>query len=163
MKACPCGSGRSYADCCQPYITGAKKAPSAEALMRARYSSYVEHTVEFLVSSCVPEGQKDIDMDQTRSWSEKSQWLGLRIVSVEKGGPADTEGIVEFEATYVMDGLKDRHRERASFKKINGDWLYESGAIVPTTIVREGPKVGRNDPCPCGSGKKYKHCCGKGA
>jgi SEC-C motif-containing protein len=62
-----------------------------------------------------------------------------------------------------MDGLKDRHREWASFKKINGDWLYESGAIVPTTIVREEPKVGRNDPCPCGSGKKYKHCCGKGA
>jgi preprotein translocase subunit SecA len=27
--------------------------------------------------------------------------------------------------------------------------------------VRTGPKVGRNDPCPCGSGKKYKQCCGK--
>ncbi len=163
MKACPCGSGRDYADCCKPYITGVQKAPSAEALMRARYSSYVEHAVEFLVSSCVPEGQKDIDMEQTRSWSEKSQWLGLKIVSVEKGGPADTEGVVEFEATYVMDGLKDRHHERAAFKKINGDWLYENGSIVPTTIVREGPKVGRNDPCPCGSGKKYKHCCGKNA
>jgi SEC-C motif-containing protein len=76
MKACPCGSGRSYDDCCRPYITGAQKAPSAEALMRARYSSYVEHTVEFLVSSCVPEGQKDIDMDQTRSWSENpSVWV----------------------------------------------------------------------------------------
>ena len=32
-----------------------------------------------------------------------------------------------------------------------------------TTMVRETPKVGRNDPCPCGSGKKYKKCCGKDA
>ena len=31
------------------------------------------------------------------------------------------------------------------------------------TVRRETPKVGRNDPCPCGSGKKYKHCCGRNA
>lgn len=30
------------------------------------------------------------------------------------------------------------------------------------TVVHEGPKIGRNDPCPCGSGKKYKKCCGAG-
>lgn len=33
---------------------------------------------------------------------------------------------------------------------------------VPDTVRREAPKVGRNDPCPCGSGKKYKQCCGAG-
>jgi hypothetical protein len=36
----------------------------------------------------------------------------------------------------------------------------KSGASSPLTERRAGPKVGRNDPCPCGSGKKYKHCCG---
>jgi preprotein translocase subunit SecA len=35
----------------------------------------------------------------------------------------------------------------------------EQPAVVPAPI-RSGPKVGRNDPCPCGSGKKYKACCG---
>ncbi len=162
MKLCPCGSGRSYSDCCEPYITGALRAPTAEALMRARYSAYAEHAIQFLVDSCVKEGQADIDMEQTRSWSEKSQWLGLKILSADKGQPGDTEGVVEFEASYVLDGLKDRHHEKAFFKKVDDAWLYEKGEIVPTTIVRSAPKVGRNDPCPCGSGKKYKYCHGKG-
>jgi len=163
MEACPCGSGRSYDDCCGPYISGAKKAPTAEALMRSRYTAYAKHAVDYIVDTCVRDGQRDIDVEQTRKWSEKSQWLGLKIVSSSKGGPADSEGTVEFIASYAMDGLKDEHREKAKFKKTDGVWLYEDGEIVPTTIVRAGPKVGRNDPCTCGSGKKYKHCCGKGA
>jgi SEC-C motif-containing protein len=163
MKTCACGSGKSYSDCCEPYIKGKKAAPTAEALMRSRYTAYVEHAIEYIVNTCVPEGRDDIDMEQTRSWSEKSQWLGLTILSTDKGGPADTEGIVEFEAAYALDGLKDVHHERAYFKKMDNTWLYEKGEIVPTTIVRAAPKVGRNDPCPCGSGKKYKHCCGRSA
>ena len=163
MDACPCGSGRSYEDCCRPYISGSKKAPTAEALMRSRYSAYAKHEVDHIVATCVRDGSRDIDVEQTRRWSEKSQWLGLRIVSSEKGSPSDTEGTVEFIASYVMDGLKDEHRERAKFVKKDGDWLYDDGEIVPTTIVRSGPKVGRNDPCSCGSGKKYKHCCGRSA
>jgi SEC-C motif-containing protein len=63
----------------------------------------------------------------------------------------------------VTDGLRDRHHERATFKKQDGVWLYDDGEIVPTTIVRSTPKVGRNDPCPCGKGLKYKQCCGKNA
>ena len=35
------------------------------------------------------------------------------------------------------------------------------GTVAPATIRRQGKKVGRNDPCPCGSGKKYKNCCGR--
>jgi SEC-C motif-containing protein len=163
MKPCPCGSGRSYADCCEPYILGTLKAPTAEALMRSRYSAYAEHAIDHIVQTCVKDGSHDIDVEQTRSWSQKSQWLGLKILSVSQGGPGDTEGTVEFEATYIMDGLKDRHHERAHFKKTDGAWLYTDGDIVPTTIVRSAPKQGRNDPCACGSGKKFKHCCGKGA
>ena len=37
----------------------------------------------------------------------------------------------------------------------------ENAPKISTTIVNSGLKVGRNDPCPCGSGKKYKQCCGK--
>jgi SEC-C motif-containing protein len=131
--------------------------------MRSRYSAYAKHEVDHIVATCVRNGERDIDVEQTRRWSEKSQWLGLKIVSSEKGSPSDTEGTVEFIASYVMDGLKDEHRERAKFVRKDGDWLYDDGEIVPTTIVRSTPKVGRNDPCSCGSGKKYKHCCGKSA
>ena len=45
--------------------------------------------------------------------------------------------------------------------KKEGEWVYHSGSLIPTTIVRDGAKVGRNDPCPCGSGLKYKRCCGR--
>ncbi|MDR1318646.1 MAG: YchJ family protein [Treponema sp.] len=160
MKACPCGSGRAISDCCGPYITGKSKAPTAEALMRSRYSAYVEHAVDYIIKTCIHDVKDDVDIKQTRDWSEKSRWLGLKIISAEKGGPGDTEGTVEFEAAYERDGLKDIHHEKARFKKQNGEWFYDEGDIVPRTVVRTSPKVGRNDPCPCGSGKKYKHCCG---
>jgi SEC-C motif-containing protein len=162
MKNCPCGSGRAYADCCEPYISGKAKPLTAEALMRSRYSAYVEHEIDYIINTCVHRGKDDIDYKSTRDWSEQSTWLGLKIISVEKGGPTDTEGTVEFEASYEQHGLKDTHHEKAKFKKdaeANGGWLYDEGHVLPRTIVRSVPKTGRNDPCPCGSGKKYKHCC----
>jgi SEC-C motif-containing protein len=166
MKNCPCGSGRQYSDCCEPYISGKAKAPTAETLMRSRYSAYVEHKIDYIINTCVHKGKDDIDYKSTRDWSEQSKWLGLKIISVEKGGANDTEGTVEFEASYERDGLKDVHHERAKFKKDKTEdegkgaqWLYDEGHITPITVVRSSPKTGRNDPCPCGSGKKYKHCC----
>jgi SEC-C motif-containing protein len=165
MKQCPCGSGRDYSACCGQYIWGKAKPPTAEALMRSRYSAYVEHAIDYIIDTCVHRGKDDIDYKSTRDWSEQSTWLGLKIISVEKGGPADTEGIVEFEAIYEKDGLKDIHHETAKFKRENGGsegaWLYVDGRISPRTVVRSTPKVGRNDPCPCGSGKKYKQCHGR--
>ena len=161
MKQCPCGSGRDYSACCGQYIGGKAKAPTAEALMRSRYSAYVEHAIDYIINTCEHRGKDDIDYKSTRDWSEQSTWLGLKIISVEKGGLADNDGVVEFEATYEKDGLKDVHHETAKFKKEGGEWLYIEGRISPRTIVRTSPKVGRNDPCPCGSGKKYKQCCGR--
>ena len=161
MKTCPCLSGLAYAECCEPYIKGAKNPPTAEALMRSRYSAYAEHAIDYIVETCSPDEKEKIDIKQTKNWSERSTWLGLKILSAEKGRAEDTEGSVEFEAVYETDGLRDIHHERAKFKKHEGRWLYEEGSVVPKTIIRTGPKVGRNDPCPCGSGKKYKQCCGK--
>lgn len=161
-KLCPCGTGLPYAGCCEPIISGKSKAPTAEALMRARYSAYVKHEIDFIANSCIRvEGENDIDMEETRRWSEDSQWLGLKIHSTKQGGSADSEGVVEFSANYIYKGLKDEHREFAGFKKVDGNWMYAEGQLVTTTVVRSGPKVGRNEPCSCGSGKKFKQCCGK--
>jgi len=161
MKKCPCGSGLDYSGCCEPYIIGKAKAPTAEALMRSRYTAYAEHEVGYIINTCVHRGKDDIDEKSTRDWSEQSNWLGLTILSAENGGPEDTAGTVEFEAVYERDGMKQVHHERATFKKENNEWFFEEGRVTPQTVVRTGPKVGRNDPCPCGSGKKYKHCCGR--
>jgi len=167
MKDCPCGSGRSYTECCLPYISGKTTAPTAEALMRSRYSAYVEHEIDYIMNTCVRNDEKNIDRKSTSDWSEKSTWLGLTIISTEKGGPLDSEGTVEFKAEYKHDGLIEVHHEIARFKKektegtTGGAWLYDDGQLVPHTIKRDGPKTGRNDSCPCGSGKKYKFCCGR--
>ncbi|MDP2792050.1 MAG: YchJ family protein [Rectinemataceae bacterium] len=160
MENCPCGTGRTYEECCGRYIAGPDTAPTAEALMRSRYTAYVKSKVDYIVSTCTE--TEGIDLDSTRKWSEKSTWLGLKIHKTAKGGAGDTTGEVEFSATYVLDGLREEHREIAKFEKKDGKWLYSEGEVVPQTVVREGPKVGRNDPCPCGSGKKYKKCCGTG-
>ena len=163
MKNCPCGSGLVYSDCCEKYIRGKAKAPTAEALMRSRYSAYVEHEIDYIINTCVVKKENNIDYQSTSDWSRQSKWLGLKIISTEKGGVNDTEGTVEFEATYEHKGLKDVHHEFAKFKKeaATGEWLYEEGRVSPRTIVRSAPKTGRNDPCPCGSGKKFKHCCAR--
>jgi SEC-C motif-containing protein len=160
-KGCPCGSGLAYNQCCEPYISGAENAPTAEALMRSRYTAYVEHAIDYIIQTCTDDEKNKIDYGQTKIWSEKSKWLGLKILAVEKGSAGDSVGSVEFQATYEMDGLHDIHHEKASFKKQEGRWLYDEGSVIPKTVVRSVPKTGRNEPCPCGSGKKYKHCCGK--
>lgn len=159
---CPCGSSKDYTACCEPIIRGTNPALTAEDLMRARYSAYVKQEIDFIVDSCeATNGERDIDLKATKSWSEDSTWYGLKILRTEKGGAEDEEGLVEFQATYSRKGLKDVHHEIGYFKKIDGRWLYSTGNLKTTTIVREGRKVGRNEPCPCGSGKKYKACCGR--
>lgn len=159
---CPCCSGKTYGECCEPIIKGTKKAPTAESLMRARYSAYEKQEIDFIINSC--EDSKDIgeiDRRATEDWSKNSTWHGLKILRTEKGTEDDDEGIVEFEATYTKKQIRDVHHEIAYFKKINGEWLYSVGQLKTTTVVREGAKIGRNEPCPCGSGKKYKKCCGR--
>lgn len=161
-ELCPCGSGKSYAECCGEIINGTRKALTAEVLMRARYTAYVKHEIDFIISTC-EKGEEiaEIDRKATEDWSRQSTWHGLKILRTEKGTESDDDGIVEFTATYTQKGMRDVHHETGYFKKINGEWAYSVGNLKTTTVVREGAKIGRNDPCPCGSGKKYKRCCGR--
>jgi SEC-C motif-containing protein len=159
---CPCGSGKLYAQCCEPIISGKEQTKTAEALMRARYSAYVTHEIDFIIKSCDNTEKNNIDPGATKAWSEESVWRGLRILHTDKGTETDPEGTVEFEAQYTSKaGLRQAHHETASFKKIDGTWCYVSGETKAMTVTREGRKIGRNEPCPCGSGKKYKPCCGR--
>ncbi len=161
MEQCPCGSGKSYAQCCGPIIKGKRKAASPEELMRSRYSAYAKTEVAHVIKSTAPNQRKGLDENATRTWSQNSEWNGLEILATEGGGPEDDTGIVEFAATYTEGGSAKRHHERGQFRRIRGTWYYEDGEMVKQKpVVREEPKVGRNDPCPCGSGKKFKKCCG---
>lgn len=161
MSDCPCGSGHDYAACCEPVLSGAMRATTAEALMRARYSAYIKGNISFLGESLYTASRHDWDEAATRKWAEQSQWLGLEVLSTENGREDDDEGTVEFVASYKEDGLLKQHHENSLFRKEDGSWFYVDGQLpTPETVQRETPKTGRNDPCPCDSGKKYKKCCG---
>jgi SEC-C motif-containing protein len=158
---CPCGSGNLYSECCAPVISGEKKAETAEALMRARYTAYAAGEIDFLRVSSTAAVQADFDEESSRAWSAAAEWHGLEIISTEKGGKRDEEGTVEFRALYTANGEFCNHHEVSRFVKEKDGWKFDDGELVgEKPVVREEPKIGRNDPCPCGSGKKYKKCCG---
>ena len=162
MTDCPCGSGLDYAICCEPCISGAAPAATAVALMRSRYTAYVKNEIPYLGETLHPQHRSDWDADATRKWSENAEWNALEILSTQAGEADDEEGLVEFAALYREDDLDKRHHETSHFSKHNGRWYYVDGELPkPSTHRNETPKVGRNDPCPCGSGKKYKKCCGR--
>lgn len=160
MTLCPCGSGKSYSQCCEPYITGAAIPATAEALMRSRYTAYTKKDVDYIEKTHAPETRDTLDMEATREWAEESNWLELNILRTEAGGSNDDTGTVEFTANYKVKKDEYRHHEISSFVKHDGVWYFLDGYTPSATVVRETPKVGRNEPCPCGSGKKYKKCCG---
>ena len=161
MSLCPCGSNRELEECCRPIIKGSRRARTAVELMKARYVAYTTGDIDFIISSHDPETRENVSKEATEEWSRSAHWLGIEIRSTVGGGPDDDEGVVEFVASFELEGKKINHHEKSYFKKINGNWFFVDGQVVPETFVRSAPKVGRNDPCPCGSGKKFKNCHGR--
>ncbi len=172
-SVCPCGSEVSFSACCEPFLEGKSFPDTAEKLMRSRYAAFVTKNLEYIQSTMAPAAKKDFDLDATKHWVETADWKGLKIVSTEKGGPDDTKGMVEFTATYSQNGEGIDHHEVSEFRKDkSGHWLFFGGEAhthkegeshhhdAPSAPhVRTDAKVGRNDPCSCGSGKKFKKCC----
>ncbi len=161
MTQCPCGSGRELAQCCQPIINGEEKAERAEALIRARYTAHTLGAMEFILATHHPSTRSDIDEAATARWARESQWLGLEILSVEGGEADDNSARIEFIARY-RDAARRRHthHERGVFEKYHGQWYFRDAEVPDVNqFRREAPKQGRNEPCACGSGKKYKKCC----
>jgi SEC-C motif domain protein len=162
MEECPCGSAIAFADCCKPLIDGERPAETAEALMRSRYTAHATKAFDYIFDTTYPDSRKEDDRNSTAAWSKKLDWQRLEIRSVEHGGADDNAGTVEFVARYRKNGKAFDHHEIAEFVREDGRWYFKDGQPPPPVqIVRESPKIGRNDPCSCGSGKKYKKCCGK--
>lgn len=124
---CPCGSAKAFSSCCEPFIAGAQEAPTAEALMRARYTAYTQHHIDFLLRTYAPDQQYLFDRETTLEWARRSRWLGLEIKSRDGGEPADDDGSVEFVAWYTRDGKKLRHHEVSQFKRFDNRWYYVEG------------------------------------
>jgi len=160
MELCPCQSSKTYVECCLPYIEGTQPVPTAQALMRARYTAHAKGFYDYLESTVHPDLRNEEERQQMEGWSKEVEWHSLEILATRDGGVDDTTGEVSFDAQYTVHGMPQHLREDAFFRKEDGTWFYVDGNVHGDKPVRRaGPKIGRNDPCSCGSGKKYKKCC----
>lgn len=119
---CPCGSDTHYQKCCGRYIDDHAQAPTAEALMRSRYTAYTLPNVNYLSSTWeLSHCPKPLALDKTQ------HWIGLKILNVTLGTETDSTGSVEFIARYKIAGRAFRLHEVSRFIKVEGSWLYVNG------------------------------------
>jgi len=121
---CPCLSGEQYGHCCGRYHRGDAEAPTAEQLMRSRYSAFVVLDAGYLLRTWDPDTRPDgLELDPA------TEWRRLDIVSTSRGGPLDTEGIVEFKAYFRHDGERGVQHETSRFVRRDRRWYYV-GAVT---------------------------------
>ncbi|MCF7520532.1 YchJ family protein [Neisseria sp. ZJ106] len=147
---CPCGSGKKYDDCCRPLHQSERLPETAEALMRSRYSAYVLQKIDYIVETTVPAQQHLLNRADLAAWSRETRWLGLEVLRhIPKIGKHHAQ--VEFCARFAEGGEVCEHHELSAFVQADGRWYF----IDPTV-----PLPTMKQPCICGSGKKFKACCG---
>ena len=118
---CYCGLEKTFQHCCEPIIKGIQKAPTAESLMRSRYSAYATHQVDYLLESTHISERKYYSRSEILLWATCNQWLQLEILKY-------TETTVEFKAYFLDSKLqKQIHHEFSTFKLKNGSWFYVDG------------------------------------
>jgi SEC-C motif-containing protein len=119
VSGCPCGSGRAYADCCEPLHDGRARASTAEQLMRSRYAAYARGRTDYVFRTWHPRTRPP-EVEPVAGLV----WTGLSVLAVEAGGAEDDEGMVEFEAAHTAaDGPGVLH-ERSRFVRRGGRWVY---------------------------------------
>ena len=119
---CPCLSGEVYGACCGPLHHGTTPAPTAERLMRSRYSAFVLLRASYLLETWHPSTRPaTLDLDPA------TRWFGLEIVRTKAGGPFDAEGVVEFEARHRGDDGVGTQHEVSRFVRVDRRWLYVDG------------------------------------
>ena len=154
---CVCGSAKAAEKCCLLIIKNIKKAESAEQLMRSRYTAYATKNQDYVLRSWHSSTRPaEIDLENN------TYWTGLKVLSAT---PAESrvveaaEAYVEFVADYVNNGQPGQMHERSRFLLEQGEWRYVDGEQLDSVLAGNKVAPGRNDPCYCGSGKKFKKCC----
>ena len=120
---CPCQSGKQYAICCGPFHKGKIHAPTAETLMRSRYTAYAQGNAQYIYRTWHEKTRPSL---QSLRDSEPQALVALKIVSTLEGGEDDQKGMVEFIATYESpkDEPLEQHKEKSLFVRAKGRWVY---------------------------------------
>ncbi len=146
---CPCRSGQLFDQCCGRFISHRELPENAVQLMRSRYCAYVLDDAEYLSETWHPDFRPSeliADPDV--------RWINLTIIASDE---QEELAMVEFEARLLVNGQVQAMHEKSAFTLERGRWLYTNGEMLAPTFQPWMP--GRNESCPCGSGKKYKRCC----
>ena len=147
---CFCRSGKEYKHCCAPFHLHTAVPEKAEQLMRSRYTAYVLKNIPYIVATTVPSQQTLLETHLLQEWADNTTWLGLEILKTEN--LTKTQSAVEFKAIFQGEEGKLTHQERSIFVKIENRWYFVDPTVSLPTMKQ---------PCVCGSGKKFKHCCGE--
>ncbi|WP_062517451.1 YchJ family protein [Demequina gelatinilytica] len=124
--ACPCGSGASFAGCCRPYLRGEADAPTAEALMRSRYTAFVRRDAAYLASTWHA-STRPLDVAEGL---DEAEWRGLEILGTTDGLEGDDAGTVTFVAHHATGAISmGQHRETSRFVRVDGRWQYVDGDL----------------------------------
>ncbi|MCU1421550.1 MAG: hypothetical protein JWN36_1201 [Microbacteriaceae bacterium] len=119
---CPCLSGNSYDECCGRFHSGAAIAPTAEALMRSRYSAYALGLPGYILETWHASTRPaSLELDPSLTWYR------LDVLDA-RGGPFDRAGLVEFRAYYRSDGQRGDQHEVSRFVREGGRWYYVDAA-----------------------------------
>lgn len=155
MNNCYCGSSQSFAQCCQPFLKYDVKPAHAEQLMRSRFSAFCRQDFQYLIDTLHPSKREPSELKQLQENSQSTHWVKLSILQTQAGQQADQVGSVEFSAIFVEGGQFYELHERSNFVKEQQQWYYTEGNNQVKAITY---KLGRNQACWCGSGKKIKNC-----
>lgn len=128
--------------------------------MRSRYTAFVRGDMAYIDRTHAQEMRGTAERSAAKETLNGFEWVRLDVLDTVSGGTGDETGIVEFAAHYKQNGVFGIHRERSNFRRDEGEWVYVDGTHSPASETKPMGKVGRNAPCPCGSGKKFKKCCG---
>lgn len=153
---CLCGSDKKYLLCCGLFHSTEQIPLTAESLMRSRFTAYAMQNEAYLLATW----DSDKRPEQIDFSKEEAEWIRLEIIKTKKGREKDSKGIVEFKAYYIQDNEEYVMNEISRFKKQAGRWLYLDGLVKSVAKVGQQKNQGKNAPCSCGSGKKFKRCCG---
>ena len=156
---CPCGTQRSYEQCCRPFHLGTALPTTAEQLMRSRYSAFHQKLADYLVATLHPHKRSANEQAFLQANFDDICWKQLTILQTHRGNEGDEFGEVEFIAEFTnRAGQIDHLHERSRFVHEDNRWFYVDGKICQNEIKKT---PGRNAPCWCGSGKKTKRCHGR--
>lgn len=128
--ACPCGSTRSYDDCCGAFLGGRAQPATAEQLMRSRYTAFARQNANWLFATILPAKREKNELKSLQKSFRGLSWVGLEIVASERGGEQDADGTVEFKATCEANGERGVIHERSTFAKKDGRWYYVDGEVL---------------------------------